>query len=109
MSNAAKWNKAVDNWAAFGQGKRKVGDGSASLRTCTAAANAAEKHADVARLHAVESGNQRKAVEFLLREVQGARLEAAAEHAKAMLCLRWALGALVLALVLDLILFLLTP
>lgn len=109
MSNADKWNKAVDNWAAFGQGKRKVGDGSASLRTCTAAAHAAEKHADVARLHAVESGNQRKTVEFLLREVQEARLEALEALVRARRCWRWALAALVLAMVLDLVIFLLTP
>ena len=110
MSNAVKWNKAVDAWASYGQGKRKVGDGTASLRTCTAAAHAAEKHADVARLHAVEAGNQRKAAEFLLREVQGARLAAEAEHERAQRCWRWAVGALVLALGLDLLLFfLLTP
>lgn len=68
MSNAAKWNKAVDNWAAFGQGKRKVGDGSASLRTCTAAANAAEKYADVAREQAALATNTRKAMELLAKE-----------------------------------------
>lgn len=68
MSNAAKWNKAVDNWAAFGQGKRKVGNGSASLRTCTAAANAAEKHADVAREQAALATNTRKAMELLAKE-----------------------------------------
>ena len=68
MSNAAKWNKAEDNWAAFGQGKRKVGDGSASLRTCTAAANAAEKHADVAREQAAMATNTRKAMELLAKE-----------------------------------------
>ena len=68
MSNAAKWNKAVDNWAAFGQGKRKVGDGSASLRTCTAAANAAEKYADEAREQAAMATNTRKAMELLAKE-----------------------------------------
>lgn len=68
MSNAAKWNKAVDNWAASGQGKRKVGDGSASLRTCTAAANAAEKYADEAREQAAMATNTRKAMELLAKE-----------------------------------------
>lgn len=68
MSNAAKWNKAVDNWAACGQGKRKVGDGSASLRTCTAAANAAEKYADEAREQAAMATNTRKAMELLVKE-----------------------------------------
>lgn len=68
MSNAAKWNKAVDNWAAFGQGKRKVGDGSASLRTCTAAANAAAKYADEAREQAALATNTRKAMELLSKE-----------------------------------------
>lgn len=116
MSNAAKWNKAVDNWAAFGQGMRKVGDGSASLRTCTAAAHAAEKHADVARIHAQDAAghaasaaNERKALQHVAQLAADDRLAALEALVRARRCWRWALAALVLALVLDLVIFLLTP